>query len=271
MSLQIHPTAIVSKNAEIGKDVTIGPFAIVDQKTKIGDRTVLRANSHICEYTEIGEDCVFHEHSVIGGLPQDLCYEGEETWVKIGNKVVCREFVTINRATGEGQITSIDDNCYIMEGVHIAHNAKIGTGCVIANKSGLSGHVHIGDFVVVGGMSGFHQFVHVGSYSMIGGMSRVLQDIPPYSLASGAPCRVYDINRVGLKRRGFDSESRRTIREIYRIIYNSGLGVKDGIAQVAALHGDTPVAKLIIDFAAEAKRGLAPRITKDWHNKSEDR
>lgn len=271
MSSIIHSTAIVSKDAEIGNDVNIGPYAIIEKNTKIGNGTVIRANCHVCEYTEVGEDCVLYEHAVIGGAPQDLEYSGEETWVKIGNKVICREFVTIHRATGEGQKTTVDDSTYLMEGVHIAHNAKIGAFCTIANKSGLSGHVHIGDYAVIGGMSGIHQFVHVGAYCMIGGMSRIIQDIPPYCLASGAPCKVYDINRVGLKRRGFDAESRRTLREIYRIIYNSGLGIKDGIAQVAALYGDMTTAKLIIDFAAESKRGFASRITQDWRNKSEDR
>lgn len=267
MSLNIHPTALVSKEAEIGNDVTIGPYAIVDKKTKIGDRTILRANSHVCEFVEVGADCVLYEHSVIGGLPQDLSFEGEETWVHIGNNVVCREFVTVNRATGEGESTSVGNNTYIMEGVHIAHNARVGSFCTIANKSGLSGYVHIGNHTVVGGMSGFHQFVHVGDYSMVGGMSKIIQDIPPYCLAAGNPCRVYDINRIGLKRQGFNSETRRILRDIYRIIYNSGLGIKDGIAQVAALYGELPEAKLIMNFAETTKRGFASRITQDWQGK----
>lgn len=267
MTLAIHPTAVVSKEAEIGDNVTIGPYAIVEEKTIIGDDTTLRANSHVCRLTEVGKNCVLYEHSVIGGLPQDLSYGGEESWVKIGDNVVCREFVTINRATGEGELTSIGDNTYIMEGVHVAHNVKVGANCTIANKTGLSGYVRIEDHSVIGGMCGIHQFVHIGAYSMVGGMSKITQDIPPYCLAAGLPGRVYDINRIGLKRHGFDAETRRILRDIYRIIYNSGLGTKGGIAKVSELYGDLPVAKTIIAFVEDSKRGLTPRITQDWHNK----
>ncbi|MEG1798625.1 MAG: acyl-ACP--UDP-N-acetylglucosamine O-acyltransferase [Synergistaceae bacterium] len=271
MSLKIHSTAIVSSDAILGEDVIIGPYCIVDGKTEIGDRTELRAYARICDYTKVGSDCVFHEHAVIGGAPQDLGYRGEESWAIVGNNVVCREFVTINRATGEGEITSVGDGCFIMEGVHLAHNVRIGRECTIANKAGLSGHVHVGDYVVIGGMTGFHQFAHVGSYCMVGGLSRIIQDIPPYTLAAGVPLRVYDINRVGLRRRDISSETRRQIRDMYRIIYNSGLTVKDGVAHVAAKYPDNEAANMIVGFAAESIRGFTPRMTQDWQNKGEDK
>ncbi len=270
MSVNIHPTAFVSKGASLGENVQIGPYCIVDDNVKIGDGSVLRAFVRICNYTELGSGCTIFEHAVIGGDPQDLSYKGEITWVKLGSNVVCREHVTINRAVGEGEVTSVGDSCFIMEGVHFAHNVKVGMECTVANKAGLSGHVHVGDYVVIGGMAGFHQFVHIGSYCMIGGLSRVVQDVPPFCLASGAPLRVYDINRVGLQRRGIDSDTRRLIREIYRIIYNSGRTVKAGLEEVENLYGSNPAAKTILDFAANATRGFTPRITLDWHNKSKE-
>ncbi len=270
MSIQVHPSAIVSKDAEIGDDVQIGPFCIVDGKTKIGARTELKAYSRVCDYTEVGTDCVFHEHAVIGGAPQDLGYKGETSWARIGNNVVCREFVTINRATGEGEETRVGDNCFIMENVHLAHNVVIGRDCTIANKAGLSGHVHVGDFAVIGGMSGFHQFVHIGSYCMVGGLSRLTQDVPPFCLAAGAPCRVYDINRVGLRRRGFSPESRRNIRDMYKIIYNSGLTIREGIKEVARIYAEDEAAKILLTFADESTRGFTPRMTQDWARKSEE-
>ena len=270
MSIVAHPTSIVSKDAEIGEDVQIGPYCIVDAKAKIGARTVLKAYSRVSGYTEVGEDCVFHEHAVIGGDPQDLGYKGEISWARLGNNVVCREFVTVNRATGENQETRINDNCFIMENVHVAHNVFIGRDCTIANKSGISGHVHIGDFAVIGGMSGFHQFVHIGSYCMVGGLSRITQDIPPFCLASGIPCRVYDINRVGLRRRGFTSESRRSIRDMYKIIYNSGRTIREGIEEVSNVYGDRDEAKILLRFAEESTRGFTPRMTQDWSKKSEE-
>lgn len=266
MGTIIHPTAIVSREAMIGEDVNIGPYCIVDPETKIGDGTVLKAFVRICGHTEIGSGCTFHEHAVIGGDPQDLSYRGEETWAKIGNNVVCREYVTINRAVGEGAATSVGDDCFIMEGVHCAHNVVIGKECTIANKAGLSGHVHIGDYAVIGGLTGFHQFVHVGSYCMIGGMSRVVQDVPPFCLAAGAPLRVYDINKIGLRRRGIDPDTRRHIREMYRIIYNSGRTVKEGLAEVERLYGDNGSARMILSFAADTIRGFTQRITQRWQH-----
>ena len=181
MSVQIHPTAIVAKEAKLGENVKIGP------KVEIGDGSELRAFSRVCDYTRMGAGCVIHEHAVIGGLPQDLSYRGEETWAILGDRVVCREFVTVNRAAGEGNVTQVGDGCFIMENVHLAHNVRIGHDCTIANKSGISGHVVVGDYVVIGGMTGFHQFTHIGSYCMIGGLSRITQDVPPYCLAAGIP------------------------------------------------------------------------------------
>lgn len=270
MGTIIHSTAIVSKGAELGENIHIGPYCIVEDKTKIGDRTVLRGFARICSYTEIGSGCVIHDHATIGGDPQDLSYNGEISYAKLGDNVVCREYVTVNRASGEGEETIIGDGCFIMEGAHMAHNVKIGRECIIANKVGLSGHVHIGDYTVIGGMSGFHQFVHVGSYCMIGGLSRITQDVPPYCLAVGVPLRVYDINRIGLKRRGFDSETRQQIREMYRIIYNSEKTVKKGLDEVARLFKDNCAAKLILDFASDANRGFTPRITQDWKKKQSE-
>ena len=271
MSVQIHPTAIVAKEAELGDNVNIGPYCIVDSKTKIGPGTVLKAFSRVCDYTRLGSDCVIHEHAVIGGVPQDLSYKGEETWAIIGDRVVCREYVTINRAVGEGESTTVGDGCFVMEGVHFAHNVHIGKECTVANKAGLSGQVHVGDYVVIGGMTGFHQFTHIGSYCMVGGLSRITQDVPPYCLAAGIPMRVYDINKVGLRRRNIDVQTRRKIREMYKLIYNSGLTIRDGLSQVRERYPDDPEAKMILDFAAESTRGFTPRMTQDWHHKTEDK
>lgn len=271
MSVQIHSTAIVAPEAQLGEDVKIGPYCIVDGKTEIGDGTELRAFSRVCDFTRLGSECVIHEHAVIGGAPQDLSFRGEETWALLGNKVVCREFVTINRAVGEGESTVVGDGCFVMEGVHFAHNVKVGRECTIANKAGLSGHVHVGDFVVIGGMTGFHQFTHIGSYCMVGGLSRITQDVPPYCLAAGVPLRVYDINKVGLRRRNFDAETRRRIREMYRLIYNSGMTQKAAVAELQARYPGDAQAELILSFIADSQRGLTPRMTQDWNHKSEEK
>ncbi|MDO5116523.1 MAG: acyl-ACP--UDP-N-acetylglucosamine O-acyltransferase [Synergistaceae bacterium] len=272
MSIQIHPTAIVAKEAEIGDGVKIGPYCIVDPKTRIGEGTELRAFARICDYASLGADCVIHEHAVIGGIPQDLSYKGEETWAILGDRVVCREYVTVNRAVGEGNSTVVGDGCFVMEGVHFAHNVRIGRECTIANKAGLSGHVVVGDYVVIGGMTGFHQFTHIGSYCMVGGLSRITQDVPPYCLAAGVPLRVFDINKVGLRRRNFDMRTRQKIREMYRLIYNSSLPMKEALRQIEERYPGDAEAKMILDFAAASSRGFTPRVTQDWnHRKPEEK
>lgn len=260
MSINIHPTAVVSKDAELADSVIIGPYCIVDGKVKIGEGTELKPFVHVSDYTTIGKDCVIMEHANIGAAPQDLSFKGEESYAVLGDKVTCREFVTVNRAAGEGQSTIVGNNVLLMESVHVAHNVVIGNNITIANKTGIAGHVHIDDFAVIGGMSGFHQFVHIGKYCMIGAMSRIAQDVPPFCLASGDPVRVYDINKVGLRRRGFEEEQRTAIRRMYKLIYGSHLTVREGLAEVERQYGETAEAKTILDFAANATRGFAPRI-----------
>lgn len=267
MSVYIHPTAIVSPKAQLGENVKIGPFCMVDDDVKLGDNTELRPYVHIYSYTEMGSGCTIFNHSVIGAEPQDFTFRNEETWVKIGNNFMCREYVTINRAVGEGMATIVGDNCFIMENVHLAHNVQIGNECTIANKCGLSGYTQLDDFVVVGGMAGFHQFVHIGSYCMIGGLSKIVRDVPPFCLANGSPLRVYDINRIGLKRRGFDAEKRKSIRDMYRTLYDPRSTIREGLAEIEIKYGSTVEGRMILDFASESTRGLTRRVNHDWNSK----
>lgn len=267
MSVNIHSTAIVSPNAQLGENVKIGPFCIVDENVAIGDSTELRAYVRIYPFTEMGSGCTIFDHAVIGAEPQDTTFKKEESWVRIGDNLMCREYVTINRAVGEGKATLVGDDCFIMENVHLAHNVRIGNDCTIANKCGLSGYTWLGDHIVVGGMTGFHQFVRVGSYCMVGGLSKVARDIPPYCLADGSPLKVYDINRIGLKRRGFDSGKRKLIREIYKTIYDHHKGTRECLAETEERFGFTEEGREILDFIAASQRGLTPRIDREWdHN-----
>ncbi len=260
MSLNIHPTAIVAKEAEIADGVIIGPYCIVDANVKIGEGTELKPFVHVCDYTTIGKNCLIMEHANIGAVPQDYSFKGEISYAVIGDNVTCREYVTIHRAAGEGNSTIVGNNNLLMENVHIAHNVIVGSYVTIANKTGIAGHVHVDDFAVIGGMSGFHQFVHVGKYCMIGAMSRVVQDIPPYCLASGDPIKIYDINKVGLQRRGFEESQRIVIRRMYKLIYGAHLTVREGLAEIEKQYGEMPEAKEILAFAAKATRGFAQKI-----------
>jgi len=260
MSVNIHPTAVVSSEAEIADGVVIGPYCIVDAKVKIGGGTELKPFVHVCDYTTLGKNCIIMEHANIGAAPQDLSFKGEVSYVTIGDKVTCREYVTVNRAAGEGKSTVIGNNVLLMESVHVAHNVVIGNNITIANKTGIAGHVHIDDFAVIGGMNGFHQFVHIGKYCMIGAMSRVAQDVPPFCLASGDPVKVYDINKVGLRRCHFEEAQRTAIRRMYKLIYGSHLTVREGLTEVERQYGEMSEAKEILEFAKNATRGFAQRI-----------
>ncbi|MDR1481848.1 MAG: acyl-ACP--UDP-N-acetylglucosamine O-acyltransferase [Synergistaceae bacterium] len=253
----IHPSAILSPLAELGCDVRIGPCVIVDSGAKIGDGSVIEPFVHVTGSVEIGKNCHIFQNSTLGEEPQDRDFGGEDSFVRIGDDVTIRENVTINRATGEGGETSVGDGTMIMEGCHLGHNVKIGCHCTITNKVGFSGHVTVGDYVVVGGMTGFHQFVSVGCYAMVGGMSKVTKDIPPYSLADGRPARIYGLNVVGLRRRGFSSEQRARIKNIYKLLYDKRLSRSKAISLVEESYPGDELAGVIAAFSRSLRRGLS--------------
>ncbi|MBQ7543537.1 MAG: acyl-ACP--UDP-N-acetylglucosamine O-acyltransferase [Synergistaceae bacterium] len=257
MSVNIHPSAIVSPNAEIADGVTIGPFCIVEGRARIGAGTLLRAYVSIHDHVSIGENCEICEYTAIGGNPQDHGFKGEVSYVRIGNNNLIRENVTINRATGEGNETVVGDNCFIMDGVHLAHNTRLGDWVTIANKVGLSGFVQVGSHTVFGGMAGVHQFVRIGDYCMIGGLYRVVKDVPHYTLASGEPLRLTGLNKVGLERAGIPEETRRTITKFYRELYSKDRTFTQSLAEAVEKKAEyIPEIQHIIEFYEGTKRGV---------------
>jgi UDP-N-acetylglucosamine acyltransferase len=252
----IHPTAIVSQDAELGEGVSIGPYSIVDSGAKVGDGTVIEAFAHLTSCVEIGRNCHIFEHSVLGTPPQDHDYSGERSYVRIEDDVVIREGVTIHRATGEGRETRVGRGTMLMEGCHLGHNVRVGEFCTITNKSGLSGHVQVGDYVVIGGIAGLHQFVRVGSYSMVGGMARVVKDVPPYSMVAGSPARMAGLNTVGLRRRGFSQEQRTRIKSIYKLMFGGASGFRRALEMVGETFPGDDFADAIVAFARDSRRGL---------------
>ncbi|MBQ7263980.1 MAG: acyl-ACP--UDP-N-acetylglucosamine O-acyltransferase [Synergistaceae bacterium] len=257
MSVSIHPSAVVAPGAELGDGVQIGPFCVVAPRTVIGPGTILEPFVSVRDFVTIGRECHIYEYAALGGVPQDHGYQGEETWVRIGDRNVIRENVTINRATGEGAETVVGDGCFIMDGVHLAHNVRLGDYVTIANKVGLSGFVTVGDHTVFGGMCGVHQFVRIGSHCMIGGLYRVTKDVPPYTLASGEPLRLAGLNSVGLKRGGFGAETCKAIRAFYRELYRRDRRFTESLAE-ARTKRDTsiPEIRAIIDFYDQSRRGV---------------
>ena len=257
MSINIHPSAVVSPKAEIADGVTIGPFCVVADNVKIGAGTLLRAYVSIRDYVSIGGNCEICEYTAIGGNPQDHAFGGEVSYVRIGSNNLIRENVTINRASGEGNATVVGDNCFIMDGVHLAHNTRLGDYVTIANKVGLSGYVQVGSHTVFGGLAGVHQFVRIGEYCMIGGLFRVVKDVPHYTLASGDPLRLTGLNKVGLERAGIHEETRRIIMKFYRELYSKEKSFTQSLAEAVAKKSEyIPEIQHIIDFYEGTKRGV---------------
>ena len=263
MVVEIHPTAIVSKNAKLGVNVKVGPFSIIEDNVEIGDNTEIYSNVKIKKFTTIGNNCKIFEGAIIGNIPQHLGFEGEKSYVKIGNNVVIREYCTIHRGTKfDDGITSVGDNTYLMAYIHIAHDCKVGHDTILANNVTLAGHVRIGNYVFVGGLTPIHQFCRIGDYAMVGGASAVDKDIPPFTRASKNHARLYGLNLVGLKRRGFSAEQIKLLKEAYKIIFIKSATIEEGIKTVLETLPNTPEILQLIEFIKTSKRGITPEATK---------
>lgn len=262
MNTIIHPTAVIHPQAEIAPGVEIGPYAVIEDQVKIGPKTTVGAHAIIAGPTEIGAENRIFPGAAIGLEPQDLKYRGAASRVKIGDHNIIREYVTINRATGENEVTIIGDHNLLMAYVHVAHNCVIENGVIIANNVALAGHVSIESKAVIGGVLGIHQFVHIGTLAMLGGMSRIDRDVPPYMLVEGNPARVRSLNLVGLKRTGMTPETIKLLKEAFRLLYRSDQNFTEAITQVAKL-GDAPSIQHLSQFlqqstTEEARRGPIP-------------
>lgn len=257
MSAQIHQTAIIDSKSLIDEGVSIGPYCIVGEGAKIGKGTRLMSNVVIEGNVEIGENNQIHPFVSIGLPPQDLKYKNEPTGVKIGNNNVIREYMTIHRASlGGSGLTELGDNNFLMAFVHVAHDCKIGSSTVMANLATLAGHVVVEDHVVIGGLVAVHQHTRIGAYSMVGGFSGVGQDIPPYTMASGARAKLFGLNLVGLKRKGFSDNTIEELKKAYKIIFREKHTLKEAIKKVQEELPFTDEIKHLLEFLEKNKRGI---------------
>jgi UDP-N-acetylglucosamine acyltransferase len=261
---KIHPTAVIYPGAELDPTVEVGPYSVIGERVKIGANTKIGPHVLISGITEIGEENNIFPGAVIGLEPQDLKYKGAASRVKIGDRNQIREYVTINRATGEDEVTSIGNNNLLMAYVHVAHNCVLENGIVIANSVALAGHVHIESKAVIGGVLGVHQFVRIGQLAMLGGMSRIDRDVPPYMLVEGNPARVRSLNLVGLKRMGLSSEEIGVLKNAFRMLYRSQFTLNQAIESLANLpdSSDNQYIAHIREFlhlsTSEGRRGPIP-------------
>ena len=255
----IHSTAIVDAQAELAASVSVGPYAVIGPHVRVGEGTTIGAHCVIEGRTTIGRDNRFYQFGSIGAMPQDMSHGGEVTELVIGDRNTIREFCTFNTGTFKEQgVTRIGSDNWIMAYVHVAHDVRVGDHTVLANNVTLAGHVHVGDWAVIGGLSGVHQFVHVGTHAMIGFQAHVAQDVAPFMTADGNPLAVRAVNLTGLKRRGFNDERQRLIRQMHKLIFRSGATLEEAKAEVEALRGqggDEDI-QTLLDFLAASTRGL---------------
>ena len=254
----ISPLAYIDPSAQIGKNVEIGPFVFIDKNVIIGDNNKIMANANILYGARIGNGNTIFPGAVIGAVPQDLKFRGEETTAEIGDNNLIRENVTVNRGTAAKGRTIVGSNNLLMEGVHVAHDALIGDRCIIGNSTKVAGEVVVDSNAIVSANVLMHQFCRVGGYVMIQGGSRFSKDIPPYIIAGREPTCYAGINIVGLRRRGFSNETIEAIHNAYRLIYQSGLNTTDALKKIEDEMEMTPEISYIVNFIKGSERGIIP-------------
>ena len=255
---RIHPLATVHPSAKIGDNVEIGPYAFIDEFVEIGDGCKIFPRATIFNYVKMGKNCQVFPGAVIGAIPQDLKFTGEVTYVEIGDNVNIRECATINRGTkasGKG-VTKIGSNTLLMSYTHVAHDCTVGSHCILVSYVGIAGETDVDDWAILGGGTMAHQFSKIGKHAMVGGGSKINKDIPPYILCGRDPISYAGINIVGLRRRGFTSDQIRNIKDMYDIIYASGLNVSDACAKVEAGFPASEERDTILEFIRNSKRGI---------------
>ncbi|MEI6606700.1 MAG: acyl-ACP--UDP-N-acetylglucosamine O-acyltransferase [Verrucomicrobiota bacterium] len=251
--MTIHPSALISPEAEIAEDVVIGPFAVLEGPVKLAAGVRIGGHAWLCGDTWLGEGCSVGWGSVIGADPQDLgfdpaCCSG----VRIGARNQIREYVTIHRSSKEGGYTTVGEGNYLMTGVHLGHDSQVGDGNVIANNVMFGGHVRLGNRAFLGGGGGYHQFLHIGDLAMVQGNAVVSQDVPPYCVAYGKN-QLAGLNTVGLRRAGMDAAARAEIKKVYGILFGSGLTLGKALETAAAMEW-SPTARYLLNAVAKPSR-----------------
>ncbi len=254
----IHPTAILSTEAVVAEDVTIGPYAVIGPNVAIGRGTIVGPFTRIEGPCAIGERNNFYGHVSAGGPPQDLKYGGEKTAITIGNDNVFREFVTLSRGTaGGGGTTRIGSNNYFMAYAHVAHDCHVESNTVFANNATLAGHVDVGDFATIGALTAVHQFCRVGDHAFIGGGTIATQDVLPYVKTVGSrPAKTYGINTIGLERKGFSKDTIEALQRAYRILVRSKLKLEDALMRIESELSNFPEARYFAEFVRASQRGI---------------
>jgi UDP-N-acetylglucosamine acyltransferase len=262
----IHPTAVVHPQARLEAGVRVGAHCVIGEHVSLGRNTRLESHVALTGWTEIGADNVFSPFVSVGTEPQDMGYKGEPTQVRIGDRNVFREFVTINRATTKEQrLTSIGSDNYFMAHAHVGHDCRVGDRTVFLHQATLGGHVTVEDFVMVGALSGVHQFCRLGRFAFMGGGSMITQDVLPFCRVVGQrPTRVLGLNIIGLRRNGFSNARIAALKDIYKIFFFSELNTAQAVARIEAECPPGEDREEILRFMRAAKRGVVKKTSDAW-------
>jgi UDP-N-acetylglucosamine acyltransferase len=253
----IDPHALVSPQARLAADVTVGPFTVIGPDVEIGPRTIVGPHVVINGLTRIGADNHFFQFASIGDAPQDKKYKGEPTRLEIGDRNVFRESCTVNRGTAHDKgVTRIGNDNLFMAYSHVAHDCMVGDNVIFANCAALGGHVEIGDWVILGGLTAVHQFVKIGAHAFLAGGAIVQRDVPPYVMVAGNPAKPHSVNSEGLKRRGFDERQVRNIRDAYRVLYRSDLRLADALERLEPIASTRSEIRAFVDFIGSSTRSI---------------
>jgi len=253
--VKIHPSAIIDPHAKIADDVEIGPFSVVEAGVEIAAGCRLAANVNVRTGTVLNSGITVSEGAVLGGFAQHQSAPPHAGTIEIGEGCVLREHVTVHRAMDEGNVTRVGKNCLLMVGAHVAHDCQLGDQVILTNGAMLGGHVEVGDRVCLGGNSAVHQFCRIGRLAMVGGCTKIVQDVPPFMLTDGATAMIVGLNRVGLKRAGFDSDEIMQLKSAYRLIYREGLLFQEIVARLEQRFS-TGVASEFASFFQSGSRGF---------------
>ncbi len=252
----IHPSAIVHPKAELDYGVEIGPFSLIEANVKIGSGTKVGPRVTIEGYTVIGRDNHIFTGAIVGSITQDKKYKGGKTYLKIGDNNAIREYCTLNPGTLEGTETIIGNGNLLMAYAHVAHDCIIGNDTVIANNGTLAGHCVVEDKAIIGGLSGVHQFVTIGKLAIVGGHSKVTSNVPPFMMVDGHPAQAYGLNVVGLERNNIPQEDRMNLKRAFKIIFRSGLALKNVIRQIEENIPKTPSIITLLEFLRKSDKGI---------------
>jgi UDP-N-acetylglucosamine acyltransferase len=253
----IHPTAIIHSKAQIGSGCEIGPYCVIGEHVTLGNDCKLHAHVVVDGHTTLGQGNEIFPFAAIGLKTQDLKWKGGTTHVRIGDRNVFREGVTIHSATNDGDTTVVGSNNVLLTHVHIAHDCRLGNGIIMSGFAGMAGHVVVEDNVVLGGYVAVHQFCRIGRLSMVGGCSKLRQDLAPFMLADGSPAETHTINKIGMERHGVAEEAINALKQAYKIIFREGLTVSNALVKIESELPPLPEIKYLLEFVRASERGIS--------------